>query len=149
MPHMVLLSVLPEGLRRHGPGSGLLGPLRCTSLAKLERPARLDDLARTAQGQRARGHVLGDGAAGGDVRALADRDGRDQRGVAADERARFDPRGVLVGAVVVAGDGPGPDVHPRTYGRVADVGKVRRLGPVAEGRLLQLDEIADLGFGPD
>ena len=74
------------------------------------------------------GHVLGDGAARADVGALAHRDRRHQRGVAADEGAGLDAGGVLVGAVVVAGDGAGPDVDARAHRGVADVGEVRRLG---------------------
>ena len=44
---------------------------------------------------------------------------------------------------------PGADVHARPDGGVADVRQVRRLGAVAEVRLLELDEVAHLGLGAD
>src|SRR5882672_9556874 len=94
MPHMVLESVFPVRLRRHRlGGGGPLGPLRCTSLAKRGRPTGLDGLPGAAEGEGARGHVLRDGAARADVRAFADRDGRDERGVAADEGPGLDAGG--------------------------------------------------------
>src|SRR5471030_1297416 len=55
-----------------------------------------------ADRQRAGGHVLANCRSAADVRALADRDRRDELRVAANERAVLDHRLVLVHAVVVA-----------------------------------------------
>src|SRR5207245_1656504 len=95
-------------------------------------PALLDHLPGPAEGQRSGGHVRGDGAARRDVCARADGDRSDERRVAADEGPRLDARGMLVDAVVVAGDRPGPDVDSRPHGGVPDVGQVGRLGAVPE-----------------
>src|SRR5712692_6235552 len=64
-----------------------------------------------AHGERSRRHVLANRRPAPDVGALANRDGRDELRVAADERAVFDDRRVLLHAVVVAGDRAGADVH--------------------------------------
>ena len=52
---------------------------------------------------------------------------------------------MLVRAVVVAGDGAGADVAVGADLRVAQVGQVRGLATPPEPRLLDLDEVADLG----
>src|SRR5690606_11476478 len=70
--------------------------------------------------------------------AGADGYGRHQRGIRADEGAVPDHRTVLVGAVVVAGDGARADVHAAAYGRVADVGQVVGLAAGADLGLLDL-----------
>src|SRR4029450_11228555 len=97
----------------------------------------------------ARGYVLRDRAARADVGPFPHRHRRHQGGVAPDEGPGLDPRGVLGRPVVVAGDGPGPDVDGGTHRRVADVGEVRHLGALAQPGLLELDEVADLGPGAD
>src|SRR5690606_15714990 len=55
-------------------------------------------------------------------------------------------RAVLVGAVVVAGDGARADVGARTDLGIAQVAQVTGLGALAEHRVLQLDEVADVGL---
>src|SRR3954467_1784169 len=86
----------------------------------------------------ARRHVLADGRAGSHVRVPRHRDRRDELRVAADERAVLDDGLVLAGAVVVAGDRAGADVHLLADRRVAEVGQVFRLRSLAEHGLLQL-----------
>ena len=77
---------------------------RCARRPRMAQPGFITCRARP-EGQRPRGHVLGDGAARRHVGAFAHRDRRHQRAVAADEGPGLDRGGVLVGAVVVAGDG--------------------------------------------
>lgn len=71
-----------------------------------------------------RGDVLGDGAAGGGVGPVADGDGGDKVGVAADEAVVADLSAELVLAVVVAGDGAAAEVAVLAHVAVADVGQV-------------------------
>jgi hypothetical protein len=54
---------------------------------------------------------------------------------------------MLVNAVVIAGDGAGPDIGALADMRVADIGKMIGLGARLEGGLLHLDEIADMDVG--
>src|SRR5438128_348106 len=123
-------------------GSRLAVPSRRLVLTFV-RPFGLHDLARASQSQRKRRHVLGDDAARSDVSPLAHRHRRHERRVAADERTGLDARGMLVLAVVVAGDRSRADVHRRADGGVAQVRQVRRLRAFAEHGLLELDEVAD------
>ena len=73
-----------------------LSPDSFRTLLRLRRllldPALDVALLAGADRERAGGHVLADRRAGADVRALADRDRRDQLRVAADERAVLDRR---------------------------------------------------------
>ena len=73
-------------------------------------PIRAYSLHPASQRQRVGRHVLRDHRAGADVGAIADAHGRDQCSVAADEDASADGGGILVQAVVIAGDGAGADV---------------------------------------
>src|SRR6202022_4009387 len=77
----------------------------------LRDPAFDVSLLSRADGKAAGGHVLADGGAAAHVSALAHRHRRDELRVRADEGAVLDGGGVLVGAVVVAGDGARADVH--------------------------------------
>src|SRR6185503_12550023 len=88
--------------------------------------------------------VLADGRAGADVRAARDAHRRDQRRVRADEAFVLDHGAVLLGAVVVAGDGAGADVDARADLGVADVGEVVGLRARTEAARLDLDEVADV-----
>ena len=84
-------------------------------------------------------------APGADGRARADRHRRDQLHVGADVHVVLDHGAVLVGAVVVAGDGAGADVHvaARRWSR-----RRRRGGspccPRPSCARLHLDEVADV-----
>src|SRR4051794_39245816 len=90
-----------------------------------------------------------------DYGAVADRDRRDQRGVRPDERSGADHCPVLAETIIIAGDGARADVGPCADFSVADVAQVVDLRALANLRLLQLNEIADLGAfsqtrsGPD
>src|SRR5687767_14438094 len=95
--------------------------------------------------QCAVGHVLRDRGSSGHVGALAHAHGSDELRVAADERPVLDDRLVLLLAVVVAGDGPRADVDVIADGGVAEIRQVIHLRSGAERRLLQFDEVADLG----
>src|SRR5690606_39683572 len=74
--------------------------------------------------QGLRRHVLGAGGAGAGGGARAQVQRRHQRAVGADEHVLAHHRAVLVGAVVVAGDGAGADVGARTDLGVAQVAQV-------------------------
>src|SRR5205807_7715656 len=113
-------------------------------LAALD-PALLVRLGNAAQREGAFGHVFGDRRARADVGAVADGDRRHELGVAADEDLLSDPRSVLRLAVVVAGDDARADVGPFADVGVAEVGQVLRLRPLADDRVLRLDEVADPG----
>jgi len=91
-----------------------------------------------------RGDVLGDGAAGGGVGPVADGDGGDKVGVAADEAVVADLSAELVLAVVVAGDGAAAEITVLAHVAVADVGQVA--DGVAPGKVgvLRLDISAQM-----
>ena len=78
-------------------------------------PALQIGLALPGDAQRLCGHVLGDGAAGGGVGPVADGDGGDKVGVAADEAVVADLSAELVLAVVVAGDGAAAEITVLAY----------------------------------
>lgn len=71
-------------------------------------------LAPARDRQRIVRHILHDDAAGGHQRPRANLHRRDKRAVDADERTVPDHGAVLVHAVMVAGDGAGADIRPRT-----------------------------------
>ena len=106
------------------------------------RPSLLLVCCGAADGQRVGGHIFGDAGACADIRAVADGDGRDQRGIAAHKDALADARDVLVHAVVVAGDGAGADIGSFADLRVAEVGEMVGLCALAEPRLFGLDKVA-------
>src|SRR6185436_6022919 len=89
--------------------------------AQAFRPTFLNDLPAAAERQRPRRHVTGDHRAGADIGPIADLDRRDQRRVRADEGALANVGAVFAHAVVVAGNGAGPDIRPLTHPRVADI----------------------------
>src|SRR5215467_11514983 len=103
MPHM--------GSSEEG-RSGFLGALRSRG-ARLEfgtkrrRPPLLCDLTGAPESHGAGRDVVGDDAAGRDVRPGADAYRRDQGAVRADERLAPDHRAPLAVTIVVHGDGAG------------------------------------------
>ena len=87
-------------------------------------PAVEVGLALAGDAKCLRGHVFGDGAAGGGVGSVADGDGGHEVGVAADEAVVANGRAELILAVVVAGDGAAAEVAVLAHVAVADVGQV-------------------------
>ena len=86
-------------------------------------PALLVDLLAARDRQRAGRHVLGDRRAGGDVRARADADGRDQLLSLPMNAPSSITVGCFVRAVVVARDRAGADVDLLADRRVAEIGR--------------------------
>src|SRR6186713_2465503 len=105
----------------------LTADLRLATFDFLFHPALDVALLAGADRERAGRHVLAHRRPGADVCALPHRDRRDELRIAPDERAVFDDGGVLVHAVVVAGDHSGADVHLRPDDRVTEIRKVHRL----------------------
>ena len=93
-------------------------------------------------------HFAGDRGTGADGRSLAHRHRRHQLGVRADKDVILDDGLVLVGAIVVAGDGTGANIHIGTNLAVAQIAQMTRLGAKPEGGILDLDEVADMGLFP-
>src|SRR5690606_28253925 len=122
-------------------GGALLRRLRLLHRAL---PALDALLAPACDRELAFGGVAGDHRTGADGGVAADLHRRHQRGVRADEGVVADHRGRLVGTVVVAGDGAGADVDAAADFGVADVAEVVGLAALAQGRVLGLDEIADV-----
>ncbi len=91
------------------------------------------------------GNILRHDAAGGNQRAIADRNRCDQRGIRADEGIRADTGDMLVHAIVIAGDRTGTDIGLLADEGITDIGEMVDLGAGADLGLLDLAEIADLG----
>src|SRR5436190_7001636 len=100
-------------------------------------------LAR-AHRERARRDVFPDCRSTPYVGAFTDRDRRDELRIGADEHAVLDRRLVLAAAVVIARDRAGAYVDVVANHRVAEIGVMASLGSLAQYRLLQLDEVADV-----
>src|SRR6201995_1788251 len=94
-------------------------------------------------------HIGVNGRPGGGVGAVADHHRRDEHAVAAHEGVLAYRGAVLVHAVVVGKDHPGPDVGPGADLRVAHVGQVRDLAAGADRGVLELDVAADVPVGLD
>src|SRR5690606_26990321 len=73
--------------------------------------------------------------------------GRDQHTVRTHVHIVADHGLVLVGAVVVGGDAAGAVVHALAHFGIAQVGQVVGLGALGHGRVLDLDEVADVHLG--
>src|SRR5450631_848153 len=116
------------------------------SRSRLQRPPGRPSfdvaLPAPADGERTRGDVVVDEGAGSDVGAITKAHRRDQGGVGSDEDPVADGGAGLGGTVVVAGDGPGADVHPLTHVAVEHAGEVADPGSGPHGAVL------DLGMRP-
>src|SRR5690606_8266085 len=104
------------------------------SLLVLHRPlpAGKAYLLGARHGELAGRRILGERGAGAQGGAAADAYRGDELGVGADEDVVLDHRAVLVGAVVVAGDGAGADIDPAADVGIAHVGQVVGLGMVGD-----------------
>jgi hypothetical protein len=87
--------------------------------APFAHPSFLNGLVTARDCQRFGGHIVGDGAACRDIRAVADGQGRNQRRVRADEHAVANHGAVLALAVVVAGNRARADIGALANRRVA------------------------------
>ena len=130
-------------------GNGASGLFRLAPGAAGCGPAFDVDLFGAADGEGVGGDVFGDAGTRADVGSIADGDGRDERGVAADERGLANARDVLVDAVVVAGDGSGADVGAFADFAVTEVGEMVGFGSLTEARLFHFDEVADVSVFAD
>src|SRR5690606_38546771 len=102
-------------------------------------------LPRSRQGKLVGRGIPRQGGAGPDGRAGTDRDRRHQIGARANEGTIADDSTVLIGAIVVAGDGARADVDVGADIGVADVAEMVDLGTPLQARRLDLHEIADPG----
>src|SRR5690348_1432981 len=100
-------------------------------------------MATAGDSQRVGGNIFRDGGARGDVGAVADIDGSDERGIAAYEYPLTDTRGILFHAVVVASDGSGADIRIAAYRGVAEIRKMHGLHAFAEDAFFHFHKIAD------
>ena len=85
-------------------------------------PAFLGHLVASTYRQSAGRHILGDARARADKRTLSHADWSHEGGIAAHEYPLSNLRAVLVHAVVVAGNYPGPDVRALANLCIAQVG---------------------------
>src|SRR5437879_2511462 len=106
-------------------------------------PAGFIDLAPAGNSQSIRRHVFRDGRTGSDVGAVAHAHRRDQRRIAADEHFAPDRGGMLMKAVVIAGDRAGADIALRSDLGIAEVREVHGFCAFADRALFEFDEIAD------
>jgi hypothetical protein len=125
-----------------------LAAARGVALPALDPPLNVR-LPPPRDAERAGRNVLGNRGSGADVGTLPDAHRRDQLRVAADECFVFDDRFMLLPAVVVAGNGPGPDIDAGADGRVAQICQMVDLRPLPQRRLLEFHEVTDLGFRAD
>ena len=122
---------------------------RVSALLRRPLPVGVAALARARDRELAGRRVGGDGRAAADGGAVADLHRRHQDDVAADVGVGADGGAVLVRAVVVGGDRAGAVVDPLADVGIAEVGEVVGLGAAAEGRVLDLDEVADVDLGAE
>src|SRR6202035_4105061 len=81
----------------------------------------------------------------GDISALSNANWSNQDAVAAHKHSVFDDGFVLVHAVVVTGDGSRADIHLLSDLSVSQIGQMVCFRALAKTRLLQFNEIADVG----
>src|SRR6185369_2705030 len=95
-------------------------------------PAFDRNLFGARQRQLARRRIPRDRGAGAGGGVLADAHRRHQHVAGADERAIADHRALLVGPIVIAGDGAGADIDAGPHVAVAQVGEVVGLRALAQ-----------------
>src|SRR5437899_12639447 len=89
------------------------------------RPTGLVHLTAAADSQAVCRHVLSNGRAGGDVCVISNAHWRHEDGIAANEDAFANRRGMFLEAVVVTGDGARSDVGLRTNLGIANISEMR------------------------
>lgn len=107
-------------------------------------PAFEVSLTLSGDAKRSGGNILGDGAAGSGICAVADLDRSDKVGVAADEAIVADGGAELVLAVIIAGDRAAAEVAVLANIAVADVGQVADRVAACEVGVLGLDVCAQM-----
>src|SRR5260370_42452657 len=106
-------------------------------------PARLVDLTAAGNAQAVGRNIFRDGGTGGDVGAVADAHRGDQCRIAADKYSLANLCGVLLEAVVIAGNGAGSDVGFGADAGVSQVREMRNLRAFADDGLLRFHKVAD------
>ena len=109
-------------------------------------PTLFCDLAASADGKGIRRYFARDAGTCPDVCSVANRDWRNQGGVAADESAFTDARHVLVHALVVAGDHPCANVGAGADFGISQIGQMAGFCALAQLRFFGFDKIADMRF---
>src|SRR5690606_2420419 len=71
------------------------------------------------------------------------------RGIGPDKGVVTDDRLFLVHPVIVAGDGPCPDIGARADLGVAEIAQMARLGALTDPRLLHFNEVPEMHVGPE
>ncbi len=112
-------------------------------------PACFFKLPAALDCQRVRRDLFGNDAARAYVSTIADFQRRDERGIRTDEGVLADVGKVLVEAVVIAGDGPCPDIRARTDPRIANIGQMVDLCAGLDFSFFGLDKIADMHITAD
>src|SRR4029077_4482959 len=112
--------------------------------ALLLRPAFPRPFLAFIENQRAGGNVMTNRRCSGDVNVIAQRDRRNQRGIASDLHSIANFGSVLLKPVVIAGNGPGADIAVPPDRHVSEIGKMVGLCPFAELRFFGLDKIPDV-----
>src|SRR6266571_4639038 len=110
-------------------------------------PAGFVDLADARDSQAMRRNVFRDRRTSGHVRVIADAYRSDENGIAADENAFANMGGVLLEAVVVAGDRAGSDVGFWADLGIAKIGQMRHFCAFADSGLFCLHKVADARAG--
>src|SRR5436309_1310310 len=87
-------------------------------------PAFFHNLLRSPDGQRLRGHILGNARRRANVRPFAELYWSDERRVTADKHAILNHGCVLVHTVVVAGDCSGANIYAFSNLRIAEISKM-------------------------
>ena len=121
----------------------------CATRALCSGPAFFRNLAAAADRQGIGRDLAGDAGSGSDVGSTADRNGSDERGIAADEDAFTDDGLVLVDAVVVASDDTRANIGGGAYLSVTDVAQVVRFSASAQLCFLGFYEVSNVSFRAD
>src|ERR1700680_532359 len=115
-----------------------------SALALLLYPVFFDNLARSANGESIRGHIIGHARSRGNVRTFAYSQRRNQGRIASDEDVIFDDGNVLLRAIVVTSDGSRSNVHVLADFRVSQIGQVVGLRAFSKPDLFSLHEVSHM-----
>ncbi len=101
-------------------------------------------LLHTADGERSFRNILRYGGAGTDRGSTSHFDGSHQLHIRSHKDAITDDRLMFLESIIVAGDGPSPDVDLFSDERISDIGEVVGFGTLTDDRFLHLYEVSDL-----